>query len=186
MKRFIASATLFVCTLLMSGSITQLIAQDPTAVGGGGQDLVQAATKTKVDAAQILNCWMKSNVPVGPNTPDYNLEWDPSKENPHLSTCPRKGNNCRKICGIISEGTVETTDYGYKLTVTLNGTEYTRSNGEKQSGDTPHAGTIIGKGECIVRIDHCPGAPELESLQFDFEGLAVSEAGTVSMIIPYL
>ncbi len=34
MKRFITSVTLLVCTLLMSGSITQLIAQGPT--GGGG------------------------------------------------------------------------------------------------------------------------------------------------------
>ena len=35
MKRFITSATLLVCTLLMSGSFVQLVAQ-PNAAGGGG------------------------------------------------------------------------------------------------------------------------------------------------------
>ena len=34
MKRFITSVTLLVCTLLVSGSIVQLVAQ-PNAAGGG-------------------------------------------------------------------------------------------------------------------------------------------------------
>jgi len=47
-------------------------------------------------------------------------------------------------------------------------------------------GTVLLPNECVVRIDQCPELPELESLQFDFKGIAVSETGTVSMIIPYV
>jgi hypothetical protein len=77
-------------------------------------------------------------------------------------------------------------DYGYKFTVTLDATEYTRNDGAKSTGGVLALGTVLGPNECVVRIDQCPELPELESLQFDFKGIAVSETGTVSMIIPYV
>ena len=180
MKRFTTFVALFVCTMIISGSVVQLRAQGPTAVGGGGGAV--APTKVESGAVQILNCWMSR---PGPNTPDYNLKWEPS-ENPTVATCRNTGNNCKKICEFRNQGTVEPTDYGYKLSVTLDGTEYTRNTGTKVSGEVPQPGTVIGPGECIVRIDLCPGAPELESLQLDFVGLTVAEGGTVTMMIPYI
>ena len=132
---------------------------------------------------EILNCWMSR---TGPPTPDFNLLWAPVPEQPSEPTCKPGGDNCKKICEFRNQGTVEPTDYGYKLTVTLDGTEYTKNTGTKASGDVPQPGTVIGPGECIVRIDLCPGAPELESLQLDFAGLTVAEGGTVTIMIPYI
>lgn len=39
MKRFITSVALLVCTMLMTGSFVQLVAQPNTAGGGGGRGL---------------------------------------------------------------------------------------------------------------------------------------------------
>jgi hypothetical protein len=167
--------------MIISGSVVQLRAQGPTAVGGGA---AVAPTKVESGAVQILNCWMSR---PGPNTPDYNLAWrGPNKDVPTESHCPERGNTCKKICEIRNQGTIEPTDYGYKLTVTLDATEYTRNDGAKSTGGVLTPGTVLLPNECVVRIDQCPELPELESLQFDFKGIAVSETGTVSMIIPYV
>jgi len=181
MKRLTTFVALLVCTMIISGSVVQLRAQGPTAVGLQG--VIEKADPKAIPLQ--IQCWMAR--PIGPNTPDYNLAWrGPVDGKPNESHCPERGNTCKKICEIRNQGTIEPTDYGYKLTVTLDATEYTRNDGAKSTGGVLTPGTVLLPNECVVRIDQCPELPELESLQFDFKGIAVSETGTVSMIIPYV
>jgi hypothetical protein len=42
MKRFTTFVALLVCTMIISGSVVQLRAQGPTAVGGGAQIFISA------------------------------------------------------------------------------------------------------------------------------------------------
>ncbi|MBU3680053.1 MAG: hypothetical protein FGM32_10690 [Candidatus Kapabacteria bacterium] len=169
-----AWATLNTCLVPLAVAQNQVSASPPAA---------SAVNSTSEAAPQIISCWIKKGGPNPPAT-DYKYKWIGDTQNPDKPNCDGNGDKCAKICGIRNQGTIEPTGYGYILTVTLDATEYTRNDGAKSTGVALPPGTVLGPNECVVRIDQCPELPELESLQLDFKGIAVSETGTVSMIIP--
>lgn len=183
MMRLLALLSVAACAMLYFMMTPLAVAQECD------QGLLPLSQTTAVDCKadvvhQVINCWIRKG---GPNPPpyNYNMTWKGKREHPDQATCEGEGTDCAKICEIRSQGTIESTDYGYKLMVTLDGTEFTRNDGVKSIGGILAPGTILQPNECVVRIEVCPEIPELESLQFDFKGIAVSETGTVTMVIPF-
>ena len=57
MKRFTTFVALFVCTMIISGSVVQLRAQGPTAVGGGGGATTHDAVYSGLSGNAVTTIW---------------------------------------------------------------------------------------------------------------------------------
>ncbi|MBU3699219.1 MAG: hypothetical protein FGM33_04305 [Candidatus Kapabacteria bacterium] len=126
-------------------------------------------------------------MPIGPNTPDFNLEYVPNAprdDNGWANNCPKPGNTCKCITAELkSDPKVEDAPGGYLITLEIASITFVTRDGGSHTTEVSPVGRTFGENELLFRIDECSKDSRLEGLTFDLKGHTVDRQGRVTMFV---